>query len=147
MDLMEPVKLRILTLKDLDAVAEIDYRLLGKMRKDYWEMRLERSAISGVPSLAAEANGKIIGFILGTTSGWEYGIPENRAWIDTVGVMKEYRKRGVAGLLFKEMLSMFKKVGIDTVYTFVNWRDWELLQFFDRMGFQRGDMVNLELKI
>jgi hypothetical protein len=29
----------------------------------------------------------------------------------------------------------------------VNWRDWGLLQFFGAMGFQRGDMINLELKI
>ena len=40
-----------------------------------------------------------------------------------------------------------KKVGVDTVYTFVNWRDWGLLQFFDATGFKRGDMINLEFKI
>jgi ribosomal protein S18 acetylase RimI-like enzyme len=147
MNLVEPVKLRILTLKDLQAVAEIDRSLLGKMRKEYWEGRLERSDISGVPSLAAEANGRVIGFILGTASGWEYGIPENVAWIDTLGVVKEYQKKGVARMLFKEMISMFKKIGIDTVYIFVDRRDWDLLKFFDRMGFKGGDMINLDLKI
>jgi len=147
MDLMEPVKLRILTMKDLDAVTEIDYNLLGKRRREYWEQRLEKSETSGVPSLVAEVNGKVIGFILGSASGWEYGIPENVAWIDTIGVVKEYQRKGIARLLFKEMYNMFKKVGVDTIYVFVNWRDWDLLQFFDRMGFQRGDMVNLELKI
>jgi N-acetylglutamate synthase-like GNAT family acetyltransferase len=89
----------------------------------------------------------VIGFILGSASGWEYGIPENIAWIDTLGVTKEYQKKGVARLLIKEMFSMFKKVGVDTIYVFVNWKDWDLLQFFDRMGFKRGDMINLELKI
>lgn len=34
-----------------------------------------------------------------------------------------------------------------SVYTLVNWRDWTLLQFFDAMGFKRGDMINLEFKI
>jgi GNAT superfamily N-acetyltransferase len=147
MDLMEPVKLRILTLKDLDAVTEIDYSLLGKKRKEYWETRLEHMETSGVPSLAAEIGGKMIGFILGSASGWEYGIPENVAWIDTLGVVKEHQNKGIAKLLFKEMFSMFKKVGVDTIYVFVNWRDWDLLQFFDKMGFQRGDMINLELKL
>jgi ribosomal protein S18 acetylase RimI-like enzyme len=144
---LEPVKLRILTMKDVDTLTEIDYTLLGKKRKEYWENRLERSAISGVPSLAAEVDGKVIGFILGTTSGWEYGIPENVSWIDTIGVVKDYQDKGVARLLFKEMTSMFKKMGIDTVYTFVSWRDWNVLQFFDKMGFKRGDMINLELSI
>ncbi|OPY81759.1 MAG: putative acetyltransferase [Syntrophorhabdus sp. PtaU1.Bin153] len=147
MDPMEPVKLRILTMKDLDAVTEIDFGLLGKKRRAYWEARIERSETSGVPSLAAEAGGKVVGFILGSASGWEYGIPENVAWIDTLGVIKEFQKKGVARLLFQEMFSMFKKVGVDTIYIFVNWKDWDLLQFFDKMGFRRGDMINLELKI
>lgn len=147
MNRMEPVKLRILTMKDLDAVAEIDYALLGRMRRAYWETRLERAETSGVPSLIAEVNGQVIGFILGSASGWEYGIPENIAWIDTLGVIKEYQKKGIARLLFQEMFSMFKKVGVNTIYVFVNWKDWDLLQFFDKMGFKRGDMINLEMNI
>ena len=147
MDVLEPVKLRILTLQDLDTVTAIDSSLLGKERKEYWESRLERTAVSGVPSLAAEIDGKVIGFILGTASVWEYGIPERVAWIDTIGVAKGYQNKGIARLLLAEMASMFKKVGIETVYTFVSWRDLGLLQFFDKMGFKRGDMVNLELNI
>jgi ribosomal protein S18 acetylase RimI-like enzyme len=147
MDLMEPVKLRILTMKDLDDVTEIDYSLLGKRRREYWECRLEHAEISGVPSLAAEVNGKMVGFILGNASDWEYGIPDNIAWIDTIGVLKEYQKKGIARLLFKEMFSMFKKVGVNKIYVFVNWRDWDLLRFFDRMGFNRGNMINLELEV
>jgi ribosomal protein S18 acetylase RimI-like enzyme len=145
-DLVEPVKLRILTLRDLDAVAEIDYSLLGKKRIEYWEQKLERAETSGVPSLAAEIGGRVIGFILGSVSGWEYGIPDNIALIDTLGVAKEYQKKGIAQLLFKEMFSIFRKVGVDTIYVFVDWKKRELLNFFDRMKFRRGDMINLELK-
>ncbi len=147
MGLMEPVKLRILTIKDLDAVVDIDHSLLGKKRRGYWETRLERAETSGVPSLAAEVNGKVIGFILGSASGWEFGIPESVGWIDTIGVVKEYQKKGIARLLFKELHSMFKKVGVETIYVFVNWKDWDLLQFFDKMGFKRGDMINFQLNI
>lgn len=45
------------------------------------------------------------------------------------------------------MLNYMKKVGVDTVCTFVNWWECGLLQFFDAMGFKRGDMINLEFKI
>lgn len=147
LDVMEHVGLRVLTLKDIDAVTEIDFSLLGTRRREYWEHKLEMAVMTGIPSLAAEIDGKVVGFILGSASGWEYGIPENIGWIDTLGVLKEYQKNGIARLLFKEMYSMFKKVGVDTIYVFVNWRDWNLLQFFDKMGFRRGDMINLELKI
>jgi ribosomal protein S18 acetylase RimI-like enzyme len=146
MDPVEPVKLRILTLKDLDAVAEIDYTLLGKKRMEYWEQKLERAETSAVPSLAAEIGGRVVGFILGNVSDWEYGIPDNIALIDTLGVAKEYQKKGIAQLLFKEMFSMFRKIGINTVYVFVDWKKRDLLNFFDKMNFRGGDMINLELK-
>jgi GNAT superfamily N-acetyltransferase len=147
MDLMEGVSLRPLRMKDLDAVAAIDYELLGKQRREHWESKLERSETSGVPSLAAEKDGKVIGFILGSASGWEYGIPENVGWIDTIGVTKVWQGKGVSQLLFKEIYSMFKKVGVDTIYVFVDWKKWDLLKFFEKMGFTRGDMINLELKL
>ncbi len=88
-----------------------------------------------------------MGFILGDASGWEYGVPENIGWIDTIGVDPSYQKKGVAKMLIEEMINYMKKVGVDTVYTLVNWRDWGLLQFFDAMEFSRGDMINLEFKI
>lgn len=147
MDLMESVKLRALTMKDLDAVTEIDYGLLGTKRREYWETRLESLDASGVPSIAAEVDKKMIGFILGNVSRWEYGIPTNVGWIDTLGVIKEYQKKGIARLLFEEMYNMFKKLGADTIYVFVDSQDQDLLQFFGKMGFERGDMISLKLKI
>jgi hypothetical protein len=29
----------------------------------------------------------------------------------------------------------------------VDWKKWDLLKFFEKMGFTRGDMINLELKL
>ncbi|MBA4418687.1 MAG: N-acetyltransferase [Syntrophus sp. (in: bacteria)] len=144
---LEKITLRPLSMKDLDDVAQIDFSLLGKQRKEYWESKLERTVETGVPSLAAEIDGKVIGFILGKASSWEYGIPENVGLIDTIGVAKEWQGKGISHLLFKEMYSMLKKVGIDTIYVFVDRKQWDLNKFFDRMGFVRGDMINLELKI
>ena len=147
MDIRETVKLRVLTMRDLNAVADIDESLLGARRLNYWENKLERAETSGVPSLAAEKDGKVIGFILGSVSGWEYGIPENVGWIDTIGVEKQWQGKGVSQMLFKEISSMLKKVGVDTIYVFVDWKKSDLLQFFEKMGFKRGDMINLEVKI
>ena len=79
--------IRTIVPSDLDRVVEIDIKVLGKPRPEYWEMKLElvgkRSQIS---SLVAEFNGKVIGFIIGGASRWEYGVPENIGWIDTIGV-------------------------------------------------------------
>ena len=46
-----------------------------------------------------------------------------------------------------ELVAHMKKVGVTKIYTLVNWRDWDMLRFFDKLKFTRGDMINLELKV
>jgi ribosomal protein S18 acetylase RimI-like enzyme len=133
---------------DLDRIIEIDIKVLGKQRTEHWEMKLElaekRSQIS---ALVAELDGKVIGFIIGGASRWEFGIPENIGWIDTIGIDPDYQRKGIAKILFAEMKNNLKKMGVDSIITFVIRRDWLLLKFFNRLGFQEGDMINLELDI
>ncbi len=133
---------------DLKRIVEIDIKVLEKARPEYWEMKLELTQKhSQVCALVAELNGKVLGFIIGGVSRWEYGVPENIGWIDTIGVDPEHQKKGLAKLLFSEMKNTLKKQGVVTVITFVNRRDWRLLKFFNSLGFQPGDMTNLELDI
>jgi ribosomal protein S18 acetylase RimI-like enzyme len=133
---------------DFDRIVEIDIKVLGKSRPEYWEMKLElmekRLQFS---AFVAESDGKVVGFIIGGASKWEYGVPENIGWIDTIGVDPDYQKRGIAKALFKKMSDDLKANGVQTIYTLVTRRDWRLLKFFNRLGFQEGDMINLELDI
>lgn len=140
--------IRAMTSKDLDRIVEIDTKVLGISRPGYWEMKLELvEKRSPMASLVAEMEGKIIGFIIGDASGWQYGVPDDIGWIDTIGVDPSSQRAGIAKMLLTEMITILKKVGVVKIYTFVNWRDWHLLEFFDAMGFQRGDMINLEMKV
>jgi len=148
MDLLKNVKIRRLEKGDLEAIVEIDVKILGEKRRDYWEARLsgldERSSQA---SLVAELSGEVIGFILGDISGWEFGVPDTIGWIETVGIDPGYQKKGIARALAGELIQNLKAIGVMTIYTLVNWDDWDLLQFFHAIGFTRGDMINLELKI
>jgi len=140
--------IRKVTHDDLNRMVEIDIKVLGEARPEYWEMKLALAEKhSAVSSLVAEMDGKVVGFIIGAASGWEYGVPESLGWIDTVGVDPEYQKKGIARMLFEEMMANLKKVGVNKVHTYVAWRDWGLLKFFNAMGFQKGNMVNLELNL
>jgi predicted N-acetyltransferase YhbS len=148
MDSLENVEIRALKKEDLDAVVKIDERVLGESRKDYWGRRLEVvNNKSSQISLVAEVEGKVVGFILGDVSGWEFGVPETIGWMGTIGVDPAYQKKGVATALAHELIKNLKAIGVRTIYTLVSWNDWDLLQFFHAMGFTRGDMINLELKI
>jgi ribosomal protein S18 acetylase RimI-like enzyme len=148
-DLLTGLSIRPLTTGDLDAIVEIDHKVLGKTRRDYWKQKIElpnpRYPLS---CLVAEIEGKVIGFIVGEVSGWEFGIPETIGWISTIGVDPSYQHRGVARRLSEEFIRNLKAIGVTIVYTLVNWNDWDLLTFFRAMGFTRGgEMINLELKI
>jgi len=148
MNSLENVKIRTLKKEDLDAIVEIDERVLGENRRNYWERKLElmNNKASQI-SLVAELEGRVVGFILGDISGWEFGVPETIGWIDTIGVEPACQKKGLATALACELVQNLKSFGVKTIYTLVSWNDWDLLQFFHAMGFSRGDMINLELKI
>jgi predicted N-acetyltransferase YhbS len=148
MDSLENVEIRTLKAEDLDAIVKIDEKVLGENRKDYWERRLQSmNDKSSQVSLVAEVEGEVVGFILGDVSGWEFGVPETIGWMDTIGVEPGYQKKGVATALAHELIKNLKAIGVKTIYTLVSWNDWDLLQFFHAMGFTRGDLINLELRI
>ncbi len=148
MNPLENVNIRTLKIGDLGAIIEIDEKVLGENRKNYWERKLElMNHQSTQVSLVAELEGRVVGFILGDISGWEFGVPETIGWIDTIGVDPVYQKRGLATALAHELIKNLKAFGVKTIYTLVSWNDWDLLQFFHAMGFTRGDLINLELKI
>ena len=145
---MDKVKIRNLKKEDLNAIVEIDQKVLGRNRREYWERKLETmDARASQASFVAEAEGQVIGFVLGDVSGWEFGVPDTIGWIDTIGVDPAYQKQGVATALARELIKNLKLLGVKTIYTLVSWDDWDLLQFLRAMGFARGDMINLELKI
>ena len=145
----DKLSLRQLRKDDLDAIVEIDTKVLGETRRDYWVTKIIKQAETRPPhaSLASEIDGKVVGFILGEVSGWEFKVPNNIGWIDTIGIDPDYQNRGIAKVLANAVITNLKRYGVDTIYTLVNWNDWDLLQFFHAMGFSRGDMINLVLKV
>jgi len=145
---LENVSIRTLKNEDLEAIVDIDQKVLGEKRRAYWARKLEmlNSKYSQV-SFVAEVEGKVVGFILGDVSGWEFGVPDTIGWIDTIGIDPVFQKQGLATALTQELIANLRAAGVKTIYTLVSWNDWDLLQFFHAMGFTRGDMINLELKI
>jgi ribosomal protein S18 acetylase RimI-like enzyme len=145
----DKLSVRQLTKDDLDSIVEIDTKVLGETRRDYWVTKIVKQAETRPPdaSLVSEIDGKVVGFILGEVSGWEFKVPNNIGWIDTIGIDPDYQNRGIAKVLANALVTNLKNYGVDTIYTLVNWNDWDLLQFFHAMGFSRGDMINLVLKV
>jgi len=148
MEFLSGVNIRPMTVGDVDAIVEIDRRVIGKSRPDYWKKVVPENPQYPFSSLVAEYEGKVIGFVLGEVSGWEFGVPDTIGWLSIIGVDPDYQHKGVARRLSQEFVKNLKAIGVSVIYTLVNWSDWDLLKFFREMGFTRGgDMINLELKI
>jgi ribosomal protein S18 acetylase RimI-like enzyme len=148
-DLLKGLNIRSLAMRDLDAIVDIDRKVLGKERRDYWENKIELlNTHHPLSCLVAEIEGRVIGVILGEVSGWEFGVPDTIGWISTIGVDPTYQHQGIAKKLTQDFVANLKSIGVTVLYTLVNWSDWDLLKFFRAMGFTRGgDMINLEFKL
>ncbi|HJR04518.1 MAG TPA: hypothetical protein VKA83_22955, partial [Methylomirabilota bacterium] len=60
------INVRPVELSDLDAIVQIDEKLSGQTRKDYWQQRLEIAALRPPwMSLIAETDGRPVGFLFG----------------------------------------------------------------------------------
>ena len=147
----EDVEIRVMRGSDLGPVTEIDYRVFGQRRPDYYERKIAEvlNEESGrlVTSLVAEVGSKVAGFVMGSVYLGEFGIPESIAYIDTIGVDPDFQRQGVAGYLLDEFKTTVDKAGATKVHTLVNWADTDLLGFFANRGFGASNTLNLKLDL
>ena len=149
---VDPIKLTIRLMKkeDVDAIVEIDAKVLGEERPIYYDRKCALAlddSMQMVTSLVGVYEDKVIGFIMGNVFLGEFGIPESMATLDTIGVHPDYQGQGVAIELIKQFVTNLKKAQVEHVYTFVNWNDWEMLKFLEKSGFGPSKTLALEMKL
>ena len=141
------VSIRRLERDDFTAVVAIDERITGRPRHDYWRDRFETAESIRPPwaSMVAELDGRVVGFLLGWSSGWEFGIRGSVGWIDVIGVDPPYRGRGVGRALVQAFADAAEELrNIKTIFTLVDSGDPQIREFFGRLGFTPGKMLHLE---
>lgn len=131
---------------DLDPIVRIDEKLTGQTRKDYWQQRLEIAALRPPwMSLVAETDGRIVGFMFGWVTESEFGIATATAWVDMIGVDPPYRGRGVAHALVSRFVESGRQLrGIAKVATLIDLGQADVREFFVRLGFHHGPMIQME---
>ena len=139
--------MRVLKQEDLDAIVAIDELASKQSRREYYERKiasiLNKNANINC-SIVCEINDKVVGFVMGYVFFGEFGISETTATIDTLGVLPEYQKHGVASEMLDQFMMNMKVAGVEKVYTLVSWDDFALEKFFARQKFVPSKRVNLE---
>ena len=145
------IKIRLMKTDDFDAVVGIDEKVLKVSRPEYYEMKFEKLFKSKdyLPTslVAEEADGTVVGFVIGALYMGEFGIFKEEASLDTIGVDPDSQHKGVGERLINEFMEHLRKLGVRKVNTLVDWNDSKLIQFFSANGFSPSTTINLERSI
>lgn len=141
-------KIRLMQADDFDAVVGIDAKVLKASRPEYYEMKFEKlfNSKDYLPAslVAEEADGTVVGFVMGELFMGEYGIFQEAATLDTIGVDPQYQHQGIGEQLMNEFMDHLRKVGVRKINTLVDWNDSKLIQFFSANQFSPSKTINLE---
>jgi len=143
------IKIRLMKADDFDAVVGIDEKVLKVSRPEYYEMKFEKLLNSKdyLPtSLVAEGeDGTLAGFIMGELYMGEYGIFQEEATLDTIGVDPDYQHMGIGEQLMNEFLDHLRALGVQKINTLVDRNDSQLMHFFSANQFSPSKtIINLE---
>lgn len=130
------VTIRPLDETDLGALVAIDEAISGTYRPQVWDDRVAyylRRDPEG--SFVAEADGKVVGFMLGEVRSFEFGLEEPSGWIEVIGVDPAYRGHAVGRQLAEAMFAHFRAGGATSVRTLVDESMQGIAQFFSALGF------------
>ncbi|MBI4482973.1 MAG: GNAT family N-acetyltransferase [Acidobacteria bacterium] len=140
------IEIRVFAKEDLEQVVRVDRKITGRDHSKYYERKLQhlRNKDQINTCQVAVLDGQIVGFLMGYVYYGEYGIPESTASIDTLGVAEAFRGQGIAQRLFEHFARNMKALGVEKIYTLVDWSQWDLLGTFQAWGFSPSSMLNLE---
>lgn len=142
--------IRLMTENDLDAILKIDEKILQSSRLEYYQLKFERLFTSSdyLPtSLVAEDDGVVIGFLMGELYMGQFGIFQEVASIDTIGVDPSYQHKGVGKKLMSEFIDHLRQIGVNKINTLVDWNDAKLIKYFSSNQFSPSRTTNLERNI
>lgn len=145
------VKIRLMKADDFDAVVGIDEKLLKASRPKYYELKFEKLFESQdylpVSLVAEEQDGTLVGFVMGELYMGEYGIFQEEATLDTIGVDPRYQHKGIGEQLINEFVDHLRKLGVQKINTLVDWDDSTLINFFSANHFSPSKTINLERRL
>ncbi len=143
------IHIRNLDKDDLRSIVNIEERVTGVARQDYWEKRIEiaEAIRPHWASLVAETDNRVTGFILGRAGELEFGLPGSVAWIENIGVDPAYRGQKIGRALIEKFTQSAEDHGIKSIFTLVDHGNSEIERFFNRLGFIQGKMLHFQKAI
>jgi GNAT superfamily N-acetyltransferase len=168
--MMSEVTIQQMVIEDVDAVLGIDKKIRkigeaityqhattesiltidrigrGKNASSYADMIT--GDISGMleTSFVAKVDGKVAGFIISRKAS--IGVPATEIGLILImGVSPDHWKKGIAKQLGDALVEKYKSLGIKELRIPIDERDMQLRNFFSKMGFGVGHMIDYSKKL
>ncbi len=93
---------------------------------------------SGYPVFAAEDEGNLVGYIVCRIDD-----PCPCLWVEHIYVRNEYRRKGVATMLFEKAEKIAESRGEDTVYNYVHPNNDGMIQFLRAKGYTVLNLIEI----
>ena len=142
------IKIRLMKAGDFAAVVQIDEKVVKTSRLEYYRLKFEKLVQSKdyVPTsfVAALEDGTVVGFVMGELYIGDYGISQEEATLDTIGVDPHYQHKGIGERLINEFMDHLRTLGVRKLNTLVDWNDSKLIHFFSANQFSPSKTINLE---
>jgi ribosomal protein S18 acetylase RimI-like enzyme len=142
------VRIRRAVEDDVCDVIEIDHRVTGIAKPDYWRDIFERYGNRRLEErfflvAQSEADDTLLGFVIGEVRAWEFG-SEPCGWLFALSVDPKARQEHVGEQLFEALSERFRQAGIGTMRTMVSRDSPQVLAFFRGEGMMAGRYFQLE---
>lgn len=137
MDRIRNLKVRRLARIDLDAVVKLDAALSGRTRRAYFERRLAIALRQPELHLqfAVEQDGAHCGHVLARVLEGEFGAATMGLRLEVISVAEGAQGQGAGRALHDALEQEAARRSIAEIRTAVAWRNHDLLQFLDRLGY------------
>lgn len=142
------VSIRSMTEEDIKEVVEINREIIGEDRTPTYDNSSRDPkrtyAIGGQMGLSqlAEADGKVVGFILGRILTHPYFL-EDSGVVTTIGVIPGFQHKGIATRLVKAFKEECIERKIRSMRVLINANDKIMASFYQSLGFEKDDIVEL----
>ena len=123
-----PAAIEPATWRDLNTLRHLEQACFPQDAWPLWDM-IGILTLPNVVRLKATIDGKVVGFIAG-----DIRRSENRAWIATVGVLPEYRQRGIGQALIS---ACERQLPVPAVRLSVRSSNQDAIRLYLHLGYQK----------
>ncbi len=140
------INARPIVAADLDQVVAIDKANTGQNRRHFFEKRFAaaKARPSDFVQVGVVEDKSLRGFAIAHILRGEFGQKDAVAVLDAIGVAPVDREHGYGQILLEMLIGAARDAGVKSVQSQVDWKNPQLLQFFNAAGFELAPRLALE---